>query len=109
MFKKLEYRVFWGMGHWLGKKYKRSMPEVMKKFRTGNTFGTATVTLLQPTQFKAKRYKARVIPNPYLSPAPQIERESFFDLDEMWMGQEERPGTADLKESVYRRDSGKCG
>jgi RNA-directed DNA polymerase len=109
MFQKLQNRVFWGMGHWLGKKYKLSMPEVMKKFRTGNTFGTATITLLQPTQFKAKWHKARVIPNPYLSPTPLIKRERLFDLDEKWTGQEARAGMADLKESVYRRDSGKCG
>jgi group II intron reverse transcriptase/maturase len=109
MFRNLEHKAFWRMGHWLGKKYKLSMPEVMKKCRTGNTFGTATVTLLQPTQFKAKWHKARVIPNPYLSPAPQIERERLFDLDERWTGQEERAGMADLKDSVYIRDSGKCG
>jgi hypothetical protein len=109
MFKKLDYKVFWRMGHWLGKKYKLSMPGVMKKFRIDNTFGTATVTLLQPTQFKAKWHKARVIPNPYLSSAPQIERENLVDLDGMWTGWEERPGMADLKEGVYRRDSGKCG
>ena len=109
MFNKLEYKVFWRMGHWLGKKYKLSMPEVMKKFRIDNTFGTATVTLLQPTQFKAKWHKARVIPNPYLSSSPQIERENLLDLDGLWTGREERPGMADLKEGVYRRDSGNCG
>jgi group II intron reverse transcriptase/maturase len=109
MFKQLEHKLFWSMGHWLGKKYKLSMPKVRKKFGAGNTFGTATVTLLQPSQFKAKWHKARVIPNPYLSPTPQIERENFFDLEKTWTGREERPGTADLKEGVYRRDSGKCG
>jgi 5-methylcytosine-specific restriction endonuclease McrA len=36
-------------------------------------------------------------------------RERLFDLDERWTGQEERAGMADLKESVYIRDSGKCG
>jgi group II intron reverse transcriptase/maturase len=109
MFQKLEYKVFWSMGHWLGKKHKLSMPRVMQKFRTGNTFGTTTVTLLQPTQFKAKWHKARTIPNPYLTPGKPLDRERLFDPDEKWTGREKRPGMADRKESVYIRDSGKCG
>ena len=109
MFQKLEYKVFWSMAHWFGKKDKLSMPVVMRKFRKGNTFGTTTATLLQPTQFKAKWHKARTIPNPYLPPAPPLDRERLFDLNERWTGQEKRPGMADLKEGVYRRDLGKCG
>jgi len=85
------------------------MPRVMQKFRQGNTFGTTTVTLLQPTQFKAKWHKARTIPNPYLTPGKPLDRERLFDPDEKWTGREKRPGMADSKESVYIRDLGKCG
>ena len=33
VFDRLRPEVFWGMAHWLGRKYKINMPEVMEKYR----------------------------------------------------------------------------
>lgn len=117
MFKSFEYKVFWEMGHWLGRKYKLQMPEVMRRFRKGNTFGTTRVTLVLPTQYKWKPMRFRTAQNPYLeenlSVSQQEEKarplEGVIDLDALWTGQERRPGQIDQKELVYNRDGGICG
>jgi RNA-directed DNA polymerase len=36
-FNQLRPKVFWGMAHWIGKKYKVNMPEVMRRYRKGDT------------------------------------------------------------------------
>jgi hypothetical protein len=108
MFKKLEYKVFWDMAHWLGRKFKLQMPEVMRRYRQENTFGTSTTKLVLPTKYKTKRLFFRLVTNPYTGHADP-EWEKVIDLEELWTGREGRPGSLDLKEQVYRRDGGKCG
>jgi hypothetical protein len=107
-FHQVEYEIFWLMAHWLGKKFKLSMPKVMQRFQKGNQFGTRTTLLLQASSFKAKRYKVSKISNPYLKEELVLQREGIFDLEEAWQGQERRAGQADWKEEVYLRDGGKC-
>jgi group II intron reverse transcriptase/maturase len=117
MFRKLEYKVFWTMGHWLGRKYKLQMPEVMRRFRKENTFGTTRTTLVLPTQYKWKPLRFRTAQNPYLAEA-QAKKDSLElgpprlearDLDTFWTGQEPRPGQVDRKEAVYNQGGGRCG
>jgi RNA-directed DNA polymerase len=108
MFKKLEYKVFWDMAHWLGKKFKLQMPEVMRRYRQENTFGTSTTKLVLPTKYKNKRLLFRLATNPYTGKT-EPGYEEVIDLDELWTGREVRPGSLDLKEQVYVRDGGKCG
>jgi len=44
VFNRLRPEVFWGMAHWLGRKYKSSIPEIMKKYYAeGNTYPFSTV------------------------------------------------------------------
>jgi RNA-directed DNA polymerase len=107
-FSKLGHETFELMAHWLGRKYQMSMPRVMRAFRKGNTLGTGSLTLEMAEDFKAKRHRLRVIPNPYTSKT-LIQRESLDLLDEEWTGTEERKGTQDDKEVVYQRDAGICG
>jgi 5-methylcytosine-specific restriction endonuclease McrA len=108
-FNKLRKEVFWLMAHWLGRKYQMSIPKVMGVYRRGNTFGTATVTLGMPDDFKAKRHRLRVIPNPYTSRPIQAQREDLDTLEEIWLGRERRKGEQDRKKMVYDRDQGICG
>ena len=69
-FRYLEYRVFWAMAHWLGRKYQLSMPQVMQRFRRGNTLAMGARRLRQATEFKTQVYKKRFIkPNPYTTQA----------------------------------------
>jgi hypothetical protein len=110
MFRQLEYKVFWLMAHWLGKKYKLQMPEVMRRFRKGNTFGTATATLVLPTTFKSKPIRFKNAPNPYSTESQDPPRyEEVLDLAEMWTGIEARAGAGDIREAIFIRDRGICG
>ena len=57
--------IFWAMAHWLGRKYQRSMPAVMQKFREDNTFRTSARKLIMPRSYKAKLFVAKTWHNPY--------------------------------------------
>ena len=83
--------------------------KVCRKFRRSNTFGTDQHTLLLPQAFKAKRYQAKAMSNPYLDIETAITRENWDALLEEWGGTETRKGTLDLREWVYQRDTGRCG
>jgi group II intron reverse transcriptase/maturase len=108
-FGKLEMEMFWLMAHWLGRKHKMRITQVLRRFRKGNNFGTSTTTLLKPNEFKAKRYLAKTFYNPYLSEETALSRENWEALMETWGGEEQRKGNLDLKEWVYQRDKGTCG
>lgn len=108
-FRRLNDRVFWKMAHWLGRKFKLSMPRVMRRFLRRYTFGTKTVRLLMPTEVATKWHRVRTIPNPYLASKPDLHREEVFSLEDTWSGSEKRRGNADLREAVYARDGGRCG
>jgi group II intron reverse transcriptase/maturase len=109
VFGKLETETFWIMAHWLGRKFKMSMPEVMRRFRRGNSLGTGTCTLSQASEFKAKCHGLREITNPYTTKDTILRREDLDKLEEEWLGTEVRKGMMDRKEVVYQRDAGICG
>ena len=109
VFHKLDYKVFWLVAHWLGRKYQCSIPQVLRRFRRQGTLGTATVTLAPLGAISTKRYKARIIPNPYTtSPVEPLRREVIFSLDSQWVGTERRPGQADWRDLVLERDGAIC-
>jgi RNA-directed DNA polymerase len=108
-FGKLSDEMYWLMAHWLGRKYKMSIAGVHRKFRRGNTFGNDQRTMLRPDVFKAKRYPAKRVYNPYLSPETGIAREDWDALLEEWGGHEKRKGSLDLKEWIYQKEKGICG
>jgi len=64
-FKKLTNEIFWNMAHWLGRKYKISMPEVMQRYVEGSTVKTKSTTLIMPSEYKAKKFMAKTWHNPY--------------------------------------------
>ncbi|HJY83301.1 MAG TPA: group II intron reverse transcriptase/maturase [Candidatus Binatia bacterium] len=107
-FHRLNYRVFWQMAHWLGRKFKLSMPRVMCRFGQHNSFGTKTVRLLLPSEVPTQWYRLRPLPNPYLCPPAQRPMEQSILPEEVWTGTERRSGLADLRELVYTRDRGRC-
>jgi RNA-directed DNA polymerase len=108
-FGKLGYELFWEMAHWLGRKHELSTPQVMKRFRKGNSFGTDRITLSMPSEFKARHHRLRTIPNPYTTEDVRIQREDVAALGREWTGTERRKGEEDGKEVVYQRDQGICG
>ena len=106
-FRKLNNEVFWGMAHWLGRKFKLSMPNVMGKYRRNNTIGYKTLTLVMPTDFKAKRLLLTTWHNPYIA-QEQIIREELFTWDDLWSGDETRHGRMDLREEVIELKGTVC-
>jgi hypothetical protein len=104
--KKFE-EVFWGMAHWLGRKFKLSMPKVMRRDRRDNTIGYKTSTLVMPTDFKATRLLLKTWHNPYIA-SEQIIREELFTWDDLWSGDETRHGRMDLREEVIQLKGTTC-
>jgi RNA-directed DNA polymerase len=112
-FRQVEYELFWDFAHWLGRKYDRNMPAIMRRFRRGNTFGNGTRKLIMPTEYKAKRRVAKTWHNPYTEQdevkkeKERIKRESLFSYDNIRLG-ERRPEEIDLREEVLLRDGPIC-
>lgn len=89
-FSKLEHVLFWRFAHWLGRKYKIQMPEVMRRFKRSAYLGRKGRMLFRPTSIKTERYRKPCRkPNPYTM-------------------QEVRPGMADLKLRALARDGYTC-
>src|SRR6266571_327928 len=114
VFNQLRPEIFWGMAHWLGRKYKSNMPEVMRKYRKGNTFKYKSTTLIMPDEYKAKRFVARTWHNPYTetdkvrAEKDRIKREILLTHNETWIGNENRHGDMDLREEVLLRNGSIC-
>jgi RNA-directed DNA polymerase len=112
-FRRVEYELFWDFAHWLGRKYERNMPAIMHRFRKENSFGSGTIKLTMPTEYKAKRFVAKTWHNPYTEQdevkreKERIKRESLFSYDNLHFG-ESRPGQGDLREEVLLRDGPIC-
>jgi RNA-directed DNA polymerase len=100
--------LFWGMAHWLGRKFKVTMPVVMQRFSRDSSFTTEKYRLLRPAEFPALQYKQRFLkPNPYLTQDKKLEREELPN-ETYWTGHEARPGMADLRPLILERDEYTC-
>jgi hypothetical protein len=107
-FGKLECHVFWSMAHWLGRKFQLTMPQVLRRFRTGNTLATGTLNLLKASEFKTKVYAKRYLKsNPYTT-QERLQREEGA-MESSWRGQEPRAGIEDLRPLILERDKYTCG
>jgi RNA-directed DNA polymerase len=106
VFGKLRPEIFWGMAHWLGRKYKSHMPAIMKRFYDGKTIRVNSLKLVEPSEYKAKRFVAKTWFNPYTEKEKvkeekdRMKRESLFSYDKIWIGNENRPGEMDLREEL---------
>jgi group II intron reverse transcriptase/maturase len=112
-FAKMTMEAFWLFAHWLGRKHKLQMPEVLARFYSvrvkgdAKTLGVEKLWLVRHSSFKARRYFVSPFkPNPYTTQA-RLEREELLD-DDPWLGTECRPGMADLRPVVLERDGHKC-
>jgi len=106
-FAKLEHLAFWQMAHWLGRKFKLAMPQVLARFYKDGSLGEENVKLTRHTSFPTQQYKKRFLkPNPYTT-QERIEREELPD-DDPWPGFENRPGWADVRLKALKRDNWTC-
>jgi hypothetical protein len=101
-------RAIWRTAHWLGRKFKITMPAVMQRFSRDNSFATEKHRLLRPTELSTLQYKQRFLkPNPYLIQGQKLEREELPN-ESHWTGYETRPGVADLRPLILERDQYIC-
>jgi group II intron reverse transcriptase/maturase len=107
IFSQLRAEIFWNMAHWLGRKYKLNMPEVMRQYRKDDTFGTKTMTLKMPSEYKAKKLALKTWHNPYTA-KEAIERERYLVYERLWSGYETRHGKVDLREEVILTKGTTC-
>jgi len=107
-FARISHLTYWLFAHWLGRKYRLSMPSVHKRFLVNGKFGNGTGLFLHlHAEFHSRRYFGRFIkPNPYLEDK-DIEREELLD-DDPWGGTEDRSGSADVRRIVIQRDGYRC-
>jgi hypothetical protein len=106
-FKKLDHEIFKETAHWLGRKFKISMPNVMQRYSGGKTLRTKSITLVMPTDHTAKKRLVKTWQNPYTG-KEKIEREYMFSYENIWAGQEDRDGWADLREEVMTLKGTTC-
>jgi RNA-directed DNA polymerase len=104
----VEYHPFWGMAHWLGRKYQLTLPVVLQQFREGGHCTTQKLRLLRPTDFPPLQYKQRFLkPNPYIMQEKKLDREEL-PAETYWTGYEARPGMGDLRPLILDRDEHTC-
>jgi group II intron reverse transcriptase/maturase len=106
-FGKLRPEIYWELAHWLGRKYKVSMPSIMQRFKQGDTLGTNTQKLVLPTEYKARKRLVKTWVNPYTG-TEIITREDLFTYDKVWTGYEDRKGWRDLREEVIQLKGTTC-
>jgi RNA-directed DNA polymerase len=107
-FHQVEYFAFWNLAHWLGRKYRIAMPEVMRRYRRGNTLATPEYRLEKVSKYPTLIYRGRFIkPNPYVTKTVKLLRENL-PQETYWTGHEPRKGMADLRPLILRRDGYTC-
>jgi len=80
-FNRIQYRLFWLMGHWLGRKHKTSFRVICIRYKRNETCATSECSLLKlGDEFPTRRYRASVFkPNPYTHQQLIISREELPD------------------------------
>jgi RNA-directed DNA polymerase len=103
IFGDLSHELIWEMTHWLGRKYKLSGAEVMRKYTREDgkymTLGTQRTALVLPNEYKAKKHLAKTWHNPYTA-KEAIVREKLLWYDSLWIGEHDRQGWGDIREEV---------
>lgn len=106
-FSRIAHEAFWCLAHWLGRKFQLSIPEVMKRYRQGNSLVTKEYRLRMAVEYPTLAYKKRFLKaNPYTTQRV-ILREELLQ-ERYWTGYESRPGMADLRLRILERDRYAC-
>ena len=95
------------MAHWLGRKYKKSMPEIMERYRQDDTIGIKSMKLIMPSHIKARKRLVKAWHNPYTA-KEEIIREKLLSLQDFWSGYESRQGWIALREEVIQTKGTTC-
>jgi RNA-directed DNA polymerase len=108
IFNQVEYQTFWKMVHWLGRKFQITTPVVLTRYKREGTIAIASRRLQPATEFQTLIYKKRFLkPNPYTMQEILFQREEL-PQETFWTGCEPRPGLADLRPLIMKRDDFRC-
>jgi group II intron reverse transcriptase/maturase len=106
-FNRIAHEAFWCLAHWLGRKHQLSIPEIMKRYRQGNTLVTKEYRLKMAVEFPTLAYKKRFLKaNPYTTQRITLREE--LPQERYWTGYESRAGMADLRLMILERDRYAC-
>jgi RNA-directed DNA polymerase len=112
VFAAMDHFAFWRMAHWLGRKYRCSMPRVMRRYKrrvNGHvTLGVEAGAVFRIFSIKRDQLRSRTFPNPYELPQADLVREFCYATGRLWTGHEDRPGITDLRWLVLCRDLYRC-
>jgi RNA-directed DNA polymerase len=106
-FSEMEHAAYWMLARWLAGKHRLSVAQALRRFAQGGSLGVAGTRLIRHTDFHARTYARRFFkPNPY-TVRETLDREELLESSP-WTGYEDRPGMADLRPLVLRRDGYRC-
>jgi RNA-directed DNA polymerase len=107
IFARIDPAAFWYFAHWLGRKYRCSIPEVLKRFGSPRLKTPEKELIRGAERFPTKRYRKRFRkPNPYTTQEVRVRED--LPRDQRWLGHERRPGMADLRPYILDRDDYHC-
>lgn len=107
-FSRLGYHTYWLLGHWLARKFKTKIWKAIKPYWKDNAFSHGPTRLRLHPEYKwaTVLVGAHSKPNPYTT-QQVIDREEL-PARAYWTGYEARPGQADLRLIVLKRDGYQC-
>jgi len=112
VFRNIDHFAFWQMAHWLGRKFKCSMPNVMQRFyrkvEGKMTLANDGFSVMRMSSISPIPLRNRTFENPYSSDEQEVTRTKEFGVDCVWTGTERRPGLADIRSLVLKRDGWLC-
>ena len=111
VFNRLDHVVFWRMVHWLGRKFKISTPQVLRRYYrqevSPKTLGTETYRLVRASSYKRRVYRPSFRkPNPYTSQV-EIKREER-PSETIWTGWSVRQDMMDLRPLMLKQNDYTC-
>jgi len=106
IFARLDNEVFWRMAHWLGQKYRLSIPRVLRRFYRQGRFWWQDRALKKLTDCRTARYPKKRLSNPYTQPCAVPPREEL--VGDAWTGYEGRANWRELRARILQRDAYQC-
>ena len=109
VFAKRRDELFWDMAHWLGRKWERSISQIMKEYYDPqrNTLRVQTFSMILPSDHKAKRLLTKTWHNPYTA-KDAIIRAKLLVYESAWSGHEHRQGRMDLRDEAIALKGTMC-
>ncbi len=113
VFGHLDHFAYQHMARWLARKHRCKVKKAMRDYHRRVdgvvTLGTDFISLWRSSSLGGiQPLLSRHIPNPYESSEPVLDREVVCGMEPDWIGNESRPGMADLRRQRLEHDQWTC-